>query len=75
MKVYLIVFSPTCAEGTYMFAESLEFINDAHIRAVGYFSFKEDIREYLRLKEEGAKKKVVIIPQSSYSFIEEIELE
>jgi hypothetical protein len=58
-----------------MFAESLEFINDAHVRAVGYFAFKEDVSEYKRLKEEGAKKRTVIIPQSSYTFIEEVELD
>ncbi len=74
MKVYLIVFSPTCAEGTYMFADTIEFINDAHIRAEGYFTFKDDVNEYLKLKRENANKKKLIIPQSSYSFIEEIEI-
>jgi len=72
MKVYLIVFSPTCAEGTFMFAEELEFVNDAHVRASGYFAYKEDVNEYLRLKEEGAPKRTLIIPQSSYTFIEEL---
>ena len=74
MKVYLIVFSPTCAEGTFMFAEELEFTNDAHVRVSGYFAYKEDISEYKRLKEEGAKKRTLIIPQSSYNFIEELEV-
>ncbi|RKQ61836.1 hypothetical protein C7457_1288 [Thermovibrio guaymasensis] len=74
MKVYLIVFSPNCAEGTFMFAEELEFINDAHVKASGYFSYKEDISEYRRLKEEGAKRRTLIIPQSSYNFIEELEV-
>jgi len=74
MKVYLIVFSPTCAEGTFMFAEELEFINDAHVRVSGYFAYKEDINEYRRLKEEGVKKRTLIIPQSSYNFIEELEV-
>jgi hypothetical protein len=74
MKVYLIVFSPTCAEGTFMFAEEFEFINDAHVRVSGYFAYKEDISEYKRLKEEGARKRTLIIPQSSYNFIEELEV-
>jgi len=74
MKVYLIVFSPTCAEGTFMFAEELEFINDAHVKASGYFAYKEDVDEYLRLKEEGAPKRTLIIPQSSYTFIEELQV-
>jgi len=74
MKVYLIVFSPNCAEGTFMFAEELEFINDAHIRASGYFTFKEDVSEYKRLKKENAQKRTLIIPQSSYNFIEELEV-
>ncbi len=74
MKVYLIVFSPTCAEGTFMFAEELQFVNDAHVKATGYFSYKEDLSEYLRLKKEGAKKRTLIIPQSSYTFIEEFEV-
>jgi hypothetical protein len=74
MKLYLIVFSPTCAEGTFMFAEEIEFINDVHIKASGYFAFKEDISEYERLKKEGAKKRTLIIPQSSYNFIEELEV-
>ena len=74
MKVYLIIFSPTCAEGTFMFAEELEFINDAHVRVSGYFAYKEDINEYRRLKEEGVKKRTLIIPQSSYNFIEELEV-
>ena len=75
VKVYLIVFSPNCADGTFMFAEEIEFINDAHVKATGYFSFKEDISEYKRLKKENAKKRTLIIPQSSYSFIEEIEIQ
>ncbi|GEM_PF-1325276 len=75
MKVYLIVFSPECSAGTYMFAETLEFINDAHIKVSGYFTFSDDVKEYLRLKEEKATKKTLIIPQSSYSFIEEVEIE
>ncbi len=74
MKLYLIVFSPTCAEGTFMFAEEIEFINDAHVRASGYFAFKEDISEYRRLKEEGTRRRTLIIPQSSYNFIEELEV-
>ncbi len=74
MKIYLIVFSPNCAEGTFMFAEELEFINDAHVKASGYFAFKEDISEYRRLKKEGAKRRTLIIPQSSYNFIEELEV-
>jgi len=75
MKIYLIVFSPSCAEGSFMFAEEIEFINDAHVRASGYFSYKEEISEYKRLKKEGARKRTLIIPQSSYSFIEELEVE
>ncbi|SMP10430.1 hypothetical protein SAMN06265339_0805 [Desulfurobacterium pacificum] len=75
MKVYLIVFSPDCSAGTYMFAETLEFINDAHVKVSGYFVFNDDVKEYLRLKKENAAKKTLIIPQSSYSFIEEIEVE
>ncbi|WP_457677606.1 hypothetical protein [Thermovibrio sp.] len=74
MKVYLVVFSPSCAEGTFMFAEELEFVNDAHIKVSGYFAYKEDVSEYLRLKEEGARKRTLIIPQSSYNFIEELEV-
>jgi hypothetical protein len=74
MKIYLIVFSPSCAEGSFMFAEELEFINDAHVKVSGYFSYKEDISEYKKLKKEG-RKRTLIIPQSSYSFIEELEVE
>ncbi|MEO2082808.1 MAG: hypothetical protein ABGX12_02140 [Desulfurobacteriaceae bacterium] len=74
MKVYLVVFSPGCAEGAYMFAENLEFINDAHVRVTGYFAYKEDVSEYLRLRREGARKRTLIIPQSSYNFIEELEV-
>jgi len=74
MKLYLVVFSPDCTEGSYMFAETLEFVNDAHVRVSGYFSFKEDPAEYFRLKEEGAKRRTLIIPQSSYTFIEELEV-
>ncbi|GAB6075221.1 hypothetical protein [Desulfurobacterium crinifex] len=74
MKIYLVVFSPTCSEGTYMFAENLEFINNAYIRVSGYFSFKEDIEEYLRLKKEKAKQRTLIIPQNSFQFIEELEV-
>jgi hypothetical protein len=75
MKVYLVVFSPNCAEGAFMFADEVEFVNDAHIRVSGYFSYKEDVSEYRRLKEEGAKRRTLIIPQSSYLFIEELELD
>ncbi len=75
MKVYLVVFSPTCAEGAYMFAENLEIIDGAYIRVSGYFSFKEDIKEYLRLKEENAKRRTLIIPQTSFQFIEELEVQ
>jgi len=74
MKVYLVFFSPTCAEGAYMFAEELEFINDAHVKVKGYLTSTNDISEYKRLKEEGVKKRTLIIPQSSYSFIEELEV-
>ncbi|ADU97469.1 hypothetical protein [Thermovibrio ammonificans] len=74
MKLYLVVFAPNYAEGTYMFAESLEFVNDAHVKVTGYFAFKEDVSEYFRLKEEGVKKRTLIIPQSSYTFIEELEV-
>ena len=51
MKVYLIVFSPECSSGTYMFAETLEFVNDAHIKVSGYFVFNDDVKEYLKLKK------------------------
>ncbi len=40
MKLYLIVFSPICPEGTFMFAEELEFVNDAHVKISGYFAYK-----------------------------------
>ncbi|TCK06298.1 hypothetical protein [Phorcysia thermohydrogeniphila] len=74
MKVYLVFFSPNCAEGAYMFAEELEFLNDAHIRVSGYFTDTGDVAEYKRIKEEGGKRRTLIIPQSSYSFIEELEV-
>ena len=74
MKVYLVFFSPNSAEGAYMFAEELEFINDAHVRVSGYFTSTNDVSEYKRLKEEGVKKRTLIVPQSSYSFIEELEV-
>ena len=58
-----------------MFAEELQFINDSHIKVAGYFSFSEDVNEYRRLKKQGVKRKTLIIPQSSYQFIEELEVE
>ncbi|WP_163327683.1 hypothetical protein GFV12_05675 [Desulfurobacterium thermolithotrophum] len=78
MKLYIIVCSPNCprcGEGSFVFAEELEFINDSHIKVVGYFSFSEDINEYKRLKKQGVEKKTLIIPQGSYQFIEEVEIE
>ncbi len=48
MKVYLKVFSHECSAGTYMFAETFGFTNDAHIKVSGYFTFSDDVKEYLR---------------------------
>ena len=77
MKLYIIVCSPDCprcGEGSFIFAESLELFGYNHIRVTGYFSFTGDLQEYKRLRNK-AKKKILIIPTTSYQYIEEIELE
>ncbi len=74
-KLYLISFSRSCSVENYFFAEELEFINDAHVKCKGYFTSSESIGEYKRLKNENVKPKILIIPQSSYEFIEELTVE
>jgi len=75
MKVYLIYFSSECSHGSYLFAESLKFLEKCYVKATGYFSFSEEIREYERLKRENVKKVTLIIPATSIQFIEEISVE
>ncbi|MEO2069317.1 MAG: hypothetical protein ABGX27_07390 [Desulfurobacteriaceae bacterium] len=78
MKLYIIVCSPNCpqcGEGSFIFAEELEFLNDTHIRVVGYFSYSESVNEYRRLKKQGVKRRTLILPQNAYQFIEEVEIE